>query len=129
MLCEPRADSKIIVKLGDGKESDIYDVLAYVAFATQPLTRSVRAGHARAHVHLIYADPQRAFIDFVLAQYTEEGVGELDGDKLAPLLRLRYKNAIADAAADLGSPSQIRDLFVGFQRYLYQPTASDSPPP
>ena len=83
--------------------------------------------HARDRVQLVYTDPQRAFIDFVLGHYSKEGVGELDGDKLAPLLKLKYRNAIADAAADLGSPSQIRDLFIGFQRYLYEPTASQPP--
>ncbi|MFZ2235958.1 MAG: hypothetical protein WBP11_06105 [Dokdonella sp.] len=33
-------------------------------------------------------------------------------------MRLRF-NAIADAAAELGPPEKIRELFVGFQRYLY----------
>ena len=112
----------------DAENSDIYDVLAYVAFATQPLTRTERAANAHDQVEPRYTDRQRAFIDFVLAQYTKEGVGELDGDKLAPLLKLRYRNAIADATADLGSPAQIRDLFMGFQRYLYEPTRSSLPP-
>jgi len=58
-------------------------------------------------------------VDFVLAQYLKEGVEELEAEKLAPLLRLRYHNAIADALADLGSADQIRKVFVGFQRHLY----------
>jgi type I restriction enzyme R subunit len=91
-----------------------------VAFALDPLTRAKRAADARDEVRLRYTDRQQAFIDFVLAQYTKEGVGELDGDKLAPLLKLRYKNAISDALADLGNPEQIRGLFIGFQRYLYE---------
>lgn len=49
------------------------------------------------------------------------GVGELDKMKLPPLLKLRYRNAIAEARADLGSPEQIRGMFTGFQKYLYQP--------
>lgn len=97
-------------------------MLAYVAFALDPLTRVKRASDARGQVHARYTDRQQAFIDFVLDHYTKEGVGELDGDKLAPLLKLRYKNAIADAVADLGSPEQIRGLFIGFQRYLYEPS-------
>jgi hypothetical protein len=56
------------------------------------------------------------------ADSPQEGVGELDGDKLAPLLKLRYKNAIADALVDLGNAEQIRGLFIGFQRYLYEPS-------
>lgn len=49
-----------------------------------------------------------------------QGGGELDTEKLSPLLKLRYSNAIADAVKDLGSQEQIRQVFVGFQRYLYQ---------
>ena len=35
-----------------------------------------------------------------------------------PLLRLEH-NVIADATADLGTPDQIRQTFIGFQQYLY----------
>jgi hypothetical protein len=90
-------------------------------FALDPLTRVKRAADARSQVHQRYSDRQQAFLDFVLDHYTKEGVGDLDADKLAPLLKLRYKNALADAVPDLGSPEQIRGLFIGFQRYLYEP--------
>ena len=104
----------------DAENSDIFDVLAYVAFALDPLPRAQRVLAAHGQVRAHYTDRQQAFIDFVLDHYTKEGVGELDGDKLAPLLKLRYKNSIADAVLDLGKPEQIRGLFVGFQRYLYE---------
>ena len=58
----------------DAENSDIYDVLAYVAFALDPITRAERAAQARAHVRAEYTDKQQAFVDFVLAQYTKEGV-------------------------------------------------------
>ena len=63
----------------------------------------------------------QAFIDFVLTQYVRVGVDELASDKLTPLLRLKYHNAIADAVADLGQPDEINQVFAGFQKYLYQP--------
>ena len=47
------------------------------------------------------------------------GVQEIALEKLTPLLRLRYQNAIADAIADLGKPEEIDQLFSGFQRFLY----------
>ena len=109
----------------DAEDSDIYDVLAYVAFALDPMTRAQRAGQAREAARHEYTDKQQVFVDFVLAQYTKEGVWELDAEKLTPLLKLKYK-AIADATAELGEPGQIRDLFVGFQHYLYEPVG---PPP
>ncbi len=75
---------------------------------------------ATVGAHLQFTGKQQAFVDFVLAQYVEQGVEELDTDKLSPLLKLRYRNAMADALSDLGSAAQIRQVFVGFQRYLYQ---------
>jgi type I restriction enzyme R subunit len=103
----------------DAENSDLFDVLAYVAFALQPVPRSERAEHAKVNMATQYNDKQRAFLDFVLAQYVQQGVGELDADKLSPLLRLRYHNALADAFEDLGEPGKVREVFSGFQRNLY----------
>jgi type I restriction enzyme R subunit len=52
-----------------------------------------------------------------------QGVEELDQDKLEPLLRLRYHDSLADAVEDLGRPEDIGRAFVGFQKYLYVPAA------
>ena len=100
------------------EQSDLYDVLAYIAFALPRATRQERADRARPSIHASFSEKQRAFLDFVLSQYVSEGVEELDSDKLSPLLNLRY-NAISDAILALGSPPEIRDMFIGFQQYLY----------
>ena len=103
----------------EAEDSDLYDVLAYVAYTRPPITRGERAVLAKAGINTTYkSNRQLAFLEFVLSHYVEQGVDELDLDKLSPLLRLKY-NAIADAAAELGTPQQIRDVFVGFQKYLY----------
>ena len=65
-----------------------------------------------------FTDKQQAFVDFVLAQYVRQGVDELDGEKLSPLLQLKYR-ALSDAFAELGKPDQVRRVFIGFQRHLY----------
>jgi type I restriction enzyme R subunit len=118
---EPLAEMQ---KLIEAQSSDLFDVLAYVAFALAPQTRAQRANKAKIEVNQVFTDKQRGFVDFVLDQYVKEGVDELDAEKLTPLLRLRYKNAISDAVADLGSADQIRKVFVGFQRFLYEGAAS-----
>ncbi len=107
-------------KAVDAENSDLFDVLAYVAFAAAPETRVKRADRARAQAHDHFNDRQQAFIDFVLAQYVRQGVEELDADKLTPLLRLKYSNAISDAVADLGGTVEIRSMFTGFQSFLYR---------
>ena len=104
----------------DAENSDIFDVLTYVAFDIDPVTREERAIKARSTLHGEFSEKQEVFIDFVLAHYVKEGVGELEPEKLSPLLKLKYNNAIADAIADLGKPELIKDVFYGFQKYLYQ---------
>jgi type I restriction enzyme R subunit len=100
------------------EQSDLYDVLAYIAFALPRITRQERADRARPAIYVTFPEKQRAFLDFVLFHYIAEGVEELDQDKLSPLLILRY-HAISDAVLDLGSPPEIRDMFASFQQYLY----------
>ena len=107
-------------KIINAEKSDLFDVLAFVAFALPTHTRQERADYAKTKVHESVADKQEAFIDFVLGQYVAEGVGELDLEKLPDLLRLKYNNAIADAIAELGSPDEINRLFRQFQQFLYQ---------
>ncbi|HSU56154.1 MAG TPA: type I restriction-modification enzyme R subunit C-terminal domain-containing protein [Candidatus Dormibacteraeota bacterium] len=110
-------------KIIDAEKSDLFDVLAYVAYALPPLTREVRAGNAKAHFNSQFNTKQRTFIDFVLQHYVSVGVEELSQEKLRPLLRLKYHDSIADAVADLGQPEQIGQVFAGFQKYLYQSAA------
>ena len=100
------------------EDSDLYDVLAHVAFSMSPLKRSQRAEYAKSHFG-VYESKQRVFLDFVLKQYVETGFTELDDAKLPELLILKYK-AIADAKRELGNNSYIRDTFIGFQEYLYE---------
>ena len=65
-----------------------------------------------------YDDKQRAFLDFVLTQYVQDGGEVLDGKRLPTLLELKYQ-AVDDAVQELGEVKSIRDLFVGFQADLY----------
>jgi type I restriction enzyme R subunit len=110
-------------KIIDAEKSDLFDVLANVAYALPPLTRKERAGHARVEISTHYNTKQQVFLDFVLSHYVSVGVEELDLEKLTPLLHLKYHDSIADAVADLGRPEEIGKAFSGFQQYLYQQEA------
>ncbi|EGW23105.1 EcoAI/FtnUII family type I restriction enzme subunit R [Methylobacter tundripaludum] len=107
-------------KIIDAENSDLFDVLAHVAYALPPLSREQRAARAKVEIHAHFNSKQQAFLDFVLAHYVKVGVEELDREKLTPLLRIKYHGAIADAVADLGRPEEIGKVFAGFQKYLYQ---------
>ena len=110
-------------KIINAEKSDLFDVLAHVAYALPTLTRQERATHAKLGISAHFNTKQQAFLDFVLSHYISQGVRELDQEKLTPLLRLKYHDSIADAVADLGRPEQIGVVFASFQKYLYQPAA------
>ena len=60
------------------------------------------------------------FLDFILSQYIQEGGGELGEEKLPTFIELKYGTP-RDAVAELGQVGEIREMFLGFQRYLYEP--------
>jgi len=105
-------------KLIDAPESDVFDVLAYVAFLNQPISREQRVADHGIQIFSRYDYKQQEFIEFILAQYVRLGVAELDQGKLPMLLAIKY-GAISDAARELGSIEQIKDTFVEFQQFLY----------
>tara|TARA_R110002033_G_scaffold155169_3_gene191454 strand:+ start:4176 stop:6554 length:2379 start_codon:yes stop_codon:yes gene_type:complete len=104
-----------------GEDSDLFDVLSYVAYHKDLVPRLERAGRAKIQMN-DYNQKQQEFLNFVLEQYVKEGVDELDDSKLPNLLELKYK-AIADAKRELGDIKSIRETFIGFQEYLYQERA------
>ncbi len=113
-----REQLREIERMIDAEKSDLYDVLAYIAFALAPITRQERADASRPFIASHYDPKLQAFLGFVLSQYVQEGIGELDQAKLPQLLELRYR-AISDAASELGGVAKIREAFVGFQPHLY----------
>lgn len=62
----------------DAEKSDLFDVLAHVAYALPTLTREERAAKARVEISNNFTSKQQAFLDFVLSHYVRVGVEELD---------------------------------------------------
>jgi type I restriction enzyme R subunit len=107
-----------ISRLIDAEKSDLYDVLAYIAYASPPISRRERVLAHKSLIFSRYIGKQQEFIDFVLEQYIKAGVGELDRTKLPQLLELKY-HTVRDAVEELGSVANISAVFIGFQEYLY----------
>lgn len=105
-------------KLINAEKSDLYDVLEYVSFAIQPITREERVAKAQFNIFEGLDNKQKEFLEFVLSKYIETGVDELDQDKLPSLLELKYKS-IPDAIEELGGVDKIKNTFISFQKYLY----------
>jgi type I restriction enzyme R subunit len=108
-----------VQELISARDSDLYDVLAYISFNSAPRTRESRASKARRRIGVQFGERQRDFIEFVLDQYVSEGVEELAVEKLPPLLEIKY-GGVAEALGVLGADaSEVRQVFCGFQQLLY----------
>ncbi len=105
-------------KMIDAEQSDLFDVLIYISFLTQPISRTQRVEQSKEKIFKGLDEKQKEFLDFVLSKYEEKGVEELDEEKLPVLLNLKY-HAIANAEQSLGSVDSIRSIFFAFQKNLY----------
>lgn len=114
-----KAELEALQKIIDAENSDIFDVLAYVAFAIPPITRQQRADSAKENIFDDTEEEQRDFLDFVLRKYIDKGSEELGEEKLPKLLGLKY-NSISDAERNLGGVQKIRASFLEMQRDLYK---------
>jgi type I restriction enzyme R subunit len=117
---EQLADVKRLI---NAEKSDLFDVLSYIAFAFEPVSRAERVNSHKERIFEHYADKQQQFLSFVLGHYISQGVDELGQEKLPDLLALKYES-VGDAVAELGSVAEIRDVFIGFQEHLYAPIAA-----
>jgi type I restriction enzyme R subunit len=106
-------------KIIDAEKCDLFDVLEFIAYSAKPITREERVAFSQKMIFTDMAPNQKEFIEFVLNKYIETGVEELDQGKLPSLLELKYQ-AVSDAAEKLGGVTQIRNLFIEFQKHLYQ---------
>lgn len=102
----------------DAEKSDLFDVLEYIAFYVQPITRENRVTQAKPKILEGLSMQQRDLLEFVLFKYIDSGVEELDQSKLPSLIELKY-HTITDATDVRGGVEEIRNQFFGFQKHLY----------
>lgn len=105
-------------RLVDAEQSDLFDVLEYIAYNVKAISREERVTKAKPKILVGMNKQQKDFIEFVLFKYIDTGVGELDQAKLPSLVELKY-NSFADGEHALGGVDAIIDLFFGFQKQLY----------
>lgn len=114
-----RDDLALCQHLIDAENSDLFDVLEYIAYAIQPIARRQRVAMAQPEIFKALSAREKEFVEYVLLQYIDNGVDELAVGKLPALLTLKY-STLTDAFSILGSVERIRELFITFQRHLYQ---------
>lgn len=106
-------------RLVDAENSDLFDVLEYIAYNIETISRATRVEQAKPYIFNGMTKQQQDFLEFVLFKYIDSGVSELDQAKLPSLVELKYQS-FDDGENALGGTDAIIDLFIGFQKHLYQ---------
>lgn len=104
----------------DAQQSDVYDMLRYVAYAREAISRENRVSTCKPKINTAFGNyKQQEFIAFALEKHIEDGAGELATSKMRSLIELKY-HTIGDAVKEFGTTAATRGTFVGFQKYLYE---------
>jgi len=107
-----------IRSLIDAKNSDLFDVLSYILFTHEPLTREQRANATeKLGLETTEGELKNLLID-ILQAYVTSGEGELGTNKLSNYLIARY-GSVAEGRSKLGEISGIKKAYYQMQARLY----------
>lgn len=113
-----KADLVKLQEMISAEKSDLFDVLEYISYARKPISREDRVKAAETNIYSLLNESQKDFIGFVLRNYVQDGVDELDIAKLSTVIKSKY-GGIPEAEKALGSVEDINKVFTEFQKYLY----------
>ena len=119
-----KSDLLELQKLFNPENSDLFDVLSYIAYKKPAISRTarVKAYDDNTLTLNLFGFQHQEFVSHVLRNYERSGVDELDDRKLSTVLEAKY-GSIHEAQEQLGSIDRIRSTFIDFQQYLYMEKA------
>lgn len=100
-----------LVEMFNAKDSDYFDLLAFLAFNTAMISRHERSeqvANNSSYFNSYHQQKAKDFLYFILKRYEEDGIKELDRDKLPQLVKL----------AQLGTPKETGDYFGGMHNLI-----------
>lgn len=111
-------------ELVDANDSDIYDVLRYIAYAKDTMTRGERAGIVREFYLEQLDEDEKLFVRFILDTYESAGEKELSMNNLRRLVELKY-HTMSEAVRKLGIAEEIVQDYLHLQKELYEAELSN----
>lgn len=107
-----------LARLVDAPDSDLFDVLGYIAFTTPPLTRKARAAAVNASHFESITDEMWQFLQEILNAYVQHGEKTLSDKMLRQHLTVSY-GTVSEGAEALGGTRKVRNGYLAMQQRLY----------
>lgn len=102
----------------DAEGNDFFDVLLYIAYAKDMMTRAERAEIVREYYLEQLNDNEKDFVRFVLDIYEKSGEKELSMQNINDLIELKY-HTLTEAIQKLGSSADILEDYIELQKEIY----------
>lgn len=104
------------------KDCDIFDVIAYLTYSSEMLTRHQRVELAEGDQFFDVYQNMKAkdFLHFILKRYEKDDIQELRRDRLSELIKLNNLGTPIEAAKVFGGSDQLIDAFYKLQATLYK---------
>ncbi len=104
------------------KDCDIFDVIAYLTYSSEMLTRHQRVEMVEGdHFFDVYHNMQaQEFLRFVLKRYEKDDIQELRRDRIGELIKLNNMGTPIEAAHVFGGADQLINAFYKLQATLYK---------
>lgn len=110
----------------DAKDCDIFDVLNHLSYNKALKTRSTRATNVRNDRQFfeVYKNIKaQEFLKFLLERYEQDGINELNRDKLSELIKLK-KMDTNEVVNLFGGADKLVEAFIKLQEQIYNEKAS-----
>lgn len=108
---------KQIRTLIDAENSDLLDVLEYIAYNIEPMERRERVRKAESY-RASLSEKEQEFVNYIIDLYLRAGVEELAMEKLSAIIALKY-GSVLDGMTQLGGIEVAKNAFLNLQRRLY----------
>ena len=105
-------------RLIDAENSDLFDVLEFIAFDKKPLTRGERILQAEDEIFEGLNDKTKEFLEFVLNSYHKDGYESLSEEVFPQFLTLKY-GSLMEARVYFGDLTEVKQEFTQLQEKLY----------
>ena len=104
------------------KDCDIFDVIAYLTYSSEMLTRHQRVEIAETDQFFEVYQNMKAkdFLHFILKRYEKDDIQELRRDRISELIKLNNMGTPVEAAQVFGGSDKLIDAFYKLQAALYK---------
>lgn len=110
-------------RMFEADDSDIFDILAHISFNSNIKKRVERVAYVK-NTQIVFDHYEnlkaQEFLDFILEQYAEHGIFELQKNNLSKLIDLSKQWSVSDMVTVFGGENKLKTAYYELQEGLFR---------